>query len=258
MKKIIVFLLVTVLMCIGFSSCAKSEEVKTCEAKIEAIGEVTSDKLSLIEDAEKAYENLSQEDKEDVKNYSVLTSAREEIDDISDFNEKADALSEKLQKTVTEYGIDAKGITDEYKALLDRYDTASEIKKAQLTAFSALKKEKENYDNVAALAAASAASYVKGFFEINKDKDITISDIGCIAQQSDGNVYSLFALKYKEGTEEKEVYANARFAGTPSTESMISYKDNFYAASPASEDTDAFSMGNVIIDIDTVLTSVNE
>lgn len=258
MRKIIGFLLVLVLVCTSFSACTKSEEVKTCEAKIEAIGEVTSDKLSLIEDAEKAYENLSQEDKEDVKNYSVLTSAREEINDISDFNEKAASLTEKLQKTVTEYGIDAKGITDEYNALLERYESASEAKKAQFTAFTALKAEKENYDNVATFAAASAVSYVKGFFEINKDKDITITDIGCIAQQSDGNVYSLFALKYKEGTEEKEVYANARFAGTPSTESMISYKDNFYADSPASEDTDAFNMGNIIIDIDTVLNSVSE
>ena len=82
---------------------------------------------------------------------------------------------------------------------------------------------------------------------MNTDKDITVTDIGCIAQTEDGNVYYLFAFSCLNGTKEETYYSNVRFAGTPGKETFRAFYDNFYASAPSSENTDALVSGNIEI-----------
>jgi len=76
MKKAVVLIMVLIML-VGLVGCGKSEEAKNVEAMIDAIGEVTKESGPAIIAAEDAYNDLSEEDKESIDNYSVLTDARE-------------------------------------------------------------------------------------------------------------------------------------------------------------------------------------
>lgn len=253
MKKIISVFAILSAILICFCACGKSEEVKLCEGKIKAIGDVTLEKLELIEAAENAFMLLSGEDKGDVKNKEDLDAARAEYDKLKDFSDRVDALSDKLDRVFSEYGISYAEIIDEYNAL-NEIIPEDEKEKEKYSVPSSLDEKLESFNSTAAAAEVSAVSYVKGFYDINKDKNVTVTDVGCIAQISDGTTYFLFALKYTENGEEKAVYSRARFSGTPSIESMTSYAENFYNEEPASEKTDALIKGNVVLDAEKVLS----
>ena len=64
-------------MVFALCGCGKSEAVKEVEGLIANIGEVSLDKGNAIEQAKKAYNNLSSEEKEKVENYSLLQEADE-------------------------------------------------------------------------------------------------------------------------------------------------------------------------------------
>lgn len=72
---IILFLLILI-------GCGKSEEVIAVEKTIDAIGSVTLTSLDRIEEAEKMYSSLSEEDQNKVENYNLLLAARAEYDNI--------------------------------------------------------------------------------------------------------------------------------------------------------------------------------
>lgn len=78
MKKTIAIILVLV-MCVSLCSC-KSKDVKNVETLIDAIGEVTVNSEQAITDAEEAYASLDDDEKADVENYELLTSARADFD----------------------------------------------------------------------------------------------------------------------------------------------------------------------------------
>ncbi len=84
MKKVskISKLALAVLLTLSLTACGKSEEVLMLEESIATIGEVTLDKGELIIFAEQSYSLLEEKDKEDVENYDVLLSARQEFDNI--------------------------------------------------------------------------------------------------------------------------------------------------------------------------------
>lgn len=253
MKKFISLTAVILTMLMVLSSCGKSEEVKLCQQKIKAIGDVTLEKIELIEDAENAFMQLSSEEMADVKNRSDLTKAREEYDILKEFADKVDALSAKLDKVFTEYGISYTEVMDEYNALRE---SIPEETKEKYAVIDTLNDKIAMFDTVTEKAEKSAVSYVKGFLELNKDKQITVTEIGCIAQISEETTYCMFALRYTEGTEEKEVYAAARFADSPTVESMTSYAEDFYKDAPASDKTNALTTGNVVIDTAKVLSEI--
>ncbi len=81
MKKIVKLTLAT-LLTLTLVSCGKSQEVKKLEENISTIGEVTLDKEEMILSAEQTYASLEEKDKEEVENYELLLSAREEFDNI--------------------------------------------------------------------------------------------------------------------------------------------------------------------------------
>ena len=62
----------------------KTDAVKNVERLIDGIGEVSIEKEKYIIDAEKAYEELYEIDKNAVDNYDILLSAREEYDKLVD------------------------------------------------------------------------------------------------------------------------------------------------------------------------------
>lgn len=70
----------------------KTDAVKNVERLIDGIGEVSIEKEKYIIDAEKAYEELYEIDKNAVDNYDILLSAREEYDKLVD---------EKIEKNTT-------------------------------------------------------------------------------------------------------------------------------------------------------------
>ena len=78
MKKIIAIVLV-LSMCLSLTAC-KSKEARDVEKLIEAIGEVTLEGESTIISAENAYEALEEEDKAEIENYEILTTARTTLD----------------------------------------------------------------------------------------------------------------------------------------------------------------------------------
>ncbi len=250
MKKILSVIAVLTLVLLVFCSCGRSEEVKACEDKIKEIGEVSVESEELILAAEEAFMVLSGEDKSKVRNKGELEDARAEYDRLKEIADKADELSEKLDKTFTEYGISKEELASDYEALKGLIPEAEQETNPVL---AQVEEKLSELDEKTAESNASAVSYVKGFYEINKDKNVTVKEIGCITQVADGLTYCLFALKYEEDGEEKAVYSKARFSGTPSVESMTSYRENFYGESPASEETDALASGNVIIDTAKVL-----
>lgn len=80
MKKTIVATILMVLMCCVLWGCGKSEAVKNVEALIDGIGEVTVDSEESIEQAEEAYNALTDEEKAKVENADQLITKREELD----------------------------------------------------------------------------------------------------------------------------------------------------------------------------------
>lgn len=79
MKKTIIIGIALVCICIMLRGCGKSEAVKNVESLIDGIGEVTVDSRNSIEEAEKAYNALSDEEKNKVANADLLTTKKEEL-----------------------------------------------------------------------------------------------------------------------------------------------------------------------------------
>ena len=74
MKKIISLILVLAL-CLSLTGCGKSEAVKNVESMIKSLGEISADSLEAVFAARKAYEELTDEEQETVKNIDDLYQA---------------------------------------------------------------------------------------------------------------------------------------------------------------------------------------
>lgn len=77
MKKKLVSLVLIGAMALSLTAC---NEVKNLQKQIEEIGEVTLEDADAIQEAETAYSELSDEDKEKVENYDALVEARKTYD----------------------------------------------------------------------------------------------------------------------------------------------------------------------------------
>jgi len=101
-KRILLIIIVTIFL---LTAC-KSSEVKSVEQQISSIGKVTEESDIQIQDVRQAYEDLSDEDKEDVSNYSVLEEAELSFNTI---------LSARVDKLIEDVG----PINDESKVEID-------------------------------------------------------------------------------------------------------------------------------------------
>lgn len=128
MKKVVGLLLTIVLVCAALSGCT-SEAVKNVMTDIDQIGEVTLDSAPLLESINANYGLLSEEEKTQVENYSLLDEANAKYNDLvcqdlirridsacsdvtSQSNEiltglqiEYENLSEKLKQNITNYNI---------------------------------------------------------------------------------------------------------------------------------------------------------
>lgn len=247
MKKIIcIFLMLAVVICC-FSSCMKSAEAKAFEEKMNEIGEVSLDKESLIVEARQAYALLTEDDKKSVAS-EKFEKMLADFDEMKKFSKDAESVLGIIGKALSEYGTKKDEITDSYEALSDGLAAcAPELKAEYEKIFEPVKTKYAEYKKIEADAALSAKVYIDYFRGINTDKIITVTDIGCIAQVSEGTVYYLFAFTYTDGVNEKTVYSSVRFAGTPGKESFKAFEKNFYSDAPSSEKSDALIMGNIEI-----------
>ncbi len=78
MKRIVVVFLALILT-VSLSGC-KSDAVKDVEKKIDSIGVVSLSSLEILEEVERAYNGLSEKEKQQVENVNVLTNARQQYD----------------------------------------------------------------------------------------------------------------------------------------------------------------------------------
>ena len=81
MKKVFAAILVACL-CLGLCACGKCAEAMEADALITAIGTVTLDSENAIVNAETYYEALTEEQKEDVENLTILTEARTTLESL--------------------------------------------------------------------------------------------------------------------------------------------------------------------------------
>lgn len=230
--------------------------VDKLEAKIEIIGEVTLEKADIITSAKETYSALKGYQQKKVDNAHVLEEAVRAYDALY-FGKLTSELSDVIDRSLSEFGTDSSSIGSLYTQITEFYNGADEETKALLEGFDEIKAKKESFDNAISLSHAAAVSYVKGFLEVNKDKNIEIKKIADIVQKTDDTVYHLFALSYTEDGEEKAVYSSARFSGTPSVESMLAFADRFYGTEPPLETQDALLYGNAQIDVAKVLAEID-
>ena len=124
----------------------EEKAVDTVEAMISAIGAVTAESKSAIEEARTAYDALTDEQKALVENYDVLTSAEKSLAKIEKDIKDVEAVEAKISAigTVTAESKSAieearaayDALTDEQKALIENYDvlTSAETTYSELTA----------------------------------------------------------------------------------------------------------------------------
>lgn len=81
MKRILA-LIVVLAMSLSFCACGKSEKAKEVDELIESIGKVTLDSEKKIAEAEKAVEELDEDDVKHLDNLTMLEEARNEYDNL--------------------------------------------------------------------------------------------------------------------------------------------------------------------------------
>lgn len=247
MKKILVVLMCFFIAISCFSACIQSSAARAVQEKITAIGEVSLDKENLITEAEAAYTALSEKEKLSVE-FKTLELARKNLETLKDFNIKVQNVLGIYETALTEYGTAKSVIVDSYNALSAELSDCPENLRTEFEKiFEPVRVKNGEYEKIETDAAVSAKVYIDYFRGINTDKTITVTDIGCIAQVSEGTVYYLFAFTYTDGRNEETLYSTVRFAGTPAKESFKAFEKNFYADAPSSENADALTMGNIEI-----------
>ena len=96
LKKSLVKVLLSLFICSSLWGCGKSNAVKNVEELIDGIGEVTADSEESIEEAEKAFNALSDKEKEQVENAAQLEQKKEEVKErIKEAEEEAKKEEEK-------------------------------------------------------------------------------------------------------------------------------------------------------------------
>lgn len=134
MKKILSLLLVLVLV-LGLCACGKSEAAQAVDDMIAAIGTVTLESEVKIAAAESAWAALTDEQKEELENYALLTAARASLDTLIAEKEAAEeaARIEQVKQKAAEVDalIDAIGTvtkesSDAITAARNTYDAADE------------------------------------------------------------------------------------------------------------------------------------
>lgn len=249
-KKIV--LAVILMLCVVFmASCSKTEAVKNVEALIENIGELSSDSKKAVNEALKAYNALSDEEKEKVDNYSELESKKAALDEADEFGKKLKKLLKNEDNQFTDSKDSITDILEEARELSEEYEAMSEAAKG-LVDTDGLKAFIEKFEQYVVNAEDAAKAYIKAFNQVFKGKKYTVTAIYCIKQIRDnGDEYHMFALKYKDKNKKTHtVYSNARFMSSAAYDLIVEKADIFFAEEPASESSDPVKNANLKLDIE--------
>lgn len=251
MNKKIIPIIILMLCVVFMASCSKTEATKNVEAMIESIGEISAESKKAINEAVKAYEALSDEEKEKVSNYSELESKKATLDAAEEFNKKVKKLVKHKDNKFTESKDSITDIFKDSKALLEEYEALSDATKA-LVNIDELKELIEKFELYVANAEDAAKAYIKAFKEVFKGKKYTVTGIYCIKQIRDnGDEYHMFAIKYTDSKKKKHtVYSNARFMSSAAYDLIVEKADIFFAEKPASETSNPVKNSNLELDIE--------
>ena len=105
--KRVCFVILLVLVLLSLVGCGKSTEAKQVEELINNIGEISVDHYETVKNARDGYDALTDEQKNEVENLTVLTDAEAELEE----------LVEQIKNEATEYMLDRK--PEEAIALLE-------------------------------------------------------------------------------------------------------------------------------------------
>ena len=255
MKKYVIASFMIVLSCLLLASCGKTDATKQVETLIKGIGnDVGLDSEEAINMAQSAYDLLSDEEKAKVSNYKKLVSATEEYEKLAGLNDYIAHMVDSADTTFSKDDFNVSEMLGQYDEMVSLYNSLSDSDKAQIQDFDKLEAAAEQMKNYDTAAQEAAAVYAKGFMEVYKDKGYTITNIGCIKQIREEKEYHFFSLTYKDKDgNEHNAYSTARFVGANVINTIIARPELFYAAEPASEDTDCLKYGNVTIDVEAAL-----
>ncbi len=109
----ILALLLCLVMAVSLAGCGKSKNAQAVDDLISAIGPVTAESVSEVEDAESAYAALTDKEKEQVEHFADLTSARRALDRALKIRAVEDAIADL--GTIT---VDSKAALDAIEAAL--------------------------------------------------------------------------------------------------------------------------------------------
>lgn len=242
-----------------FSGCGKSEEVKNVQELIAGIGEVGEDSSEKIEEAKKAYDALSDEDKEKVNNYDKLEKAEEQQSVITGANDDIAAIVDAADTTFTKNGTDISGLIDRASEIKETYDGLSDEQKALIGDVDKIDSAVEKLTGYVDNANKAAVAYVKAFNKINAGKKYEITGVYCIKQiRNETDEFHFFALTYKDGEEEHDVFANARCTQDVSADAIADRAENFFADAPLTDDNNAKENGNIEINLELVLAEAGK
>lgn len=202
---------------VGISIGWKTVRVNEVEKTIEQIGQVTMESSGVIKNAELAYEDLNEDQKEAVENYDVLQAARAEFErleglvqdaltSINDIGKVTLSSKDKIEKARKAYdALEADGLTEyaaeEYKILTaaeKEFDRiyAEDLYNTGLTLFS-----QKKYDDALAKFVAVVEGY-PGHARMAESKTYAAKCMVMKAQSSfDKGEYETAMLRLTEGRE---------------------------------------------------------
>ena len=135
MLKRICCIFLCVCLCLSLCAC-KSKNAKAVEQAINDIGEVTLEREALISSAEELYSSLTDEEKETIENYQVLTDARHAWNDLA---------VEQVQTLIADIGVVSLGSNDQIEAARSAYEALAEELQAKVLNLSKLTDAEADY-----------------------------------------------------------------------------------------------------------------
>lgn len=262
MKKILTAILAILAVSVLFASCGKAKpiNVKAAEDLIEAIDKnINLDSKESIENAQKAIDILTDEEKSQVSNMKKYEKAKEEYDGIIGFNNDIDAILKAADPSFSKSDNNMTDLIARYDEMKKEYKKMSKARKEMVSPdYEKLEAAIETLKNYADTATQSAAAYVRAFNDVNKGKNYTVTNIGCIKQVRNEKEYHFFALTYTDAKgAEKNVYSTARFSGPEAYATIMTKPELFFADKPVSDDYDALKNSNTNLDVAAVIAAAN-
>ena len=156
-------------------------QIRNVESLIDAIGVVTIDSRDEIETARKAYDALTDTQKNLVTNYAKLTAAEERLEQIKEDIEAADEVI-RLIKKIGEVTLDSE---DDIEAARLAYNALTNAQKRLVTNYSVLKEAEEEF------AELEKADGVTSQINLTLEKEEDETDEGTQTVTIDGVTYTV-------------------------------------------------------------------